>query len=149
MDGRHSSNITDNHPHPSRLLPFKAGEPAYRWITHHPWKWAVPIWCVCYNDWTLFFHFLFAPPYFILFKKYLPALSLSCSTWDLVDQGWNLGLLHWEHGVLATGPPGKASLFHFFNCFSSDLLSVLLWALVYMISSYSSFRTRAGFQSIS
>ena len=38
VDGRHSSNITDNHPHPSRLLPFKAGEPAYRSVTHHPWK---------------------------------------------------------------------------------------------------------------
>ena len=23
------------------------------------------------------------------------------------DQGLNLGLLHWEHGVLATGPPRK------------------------------------------
>ena len=23
------------------------------------------------------------------------------------DQGLNLGPLHWEHGVLATGPPGK------------------------------------------
>ena len=28
--------------------------------------------------------------------------------WDLIpDQGLNLGLLHWEHGVLATEAPGK------------------------------------------
>ena len=26
------------------------------------------------------------------------------------DQRWNLGPLHWEHGVLATGPPGKSPL---------------------------------------
>ena len=34
--------------------------------------------------------------------------------WDLVlphDQASNPGPLHWEHAVLATGPPGK-SLFH-------------------------------------
>ena len=28
------------------------------------------------------------------------------------EQGSNLGLLHQEHGVLATGPPGKSHLFH-------------------------------------
>ena len=28
-----------------------------------------------------------------------------CSMWD---QGSNLGSLHWEHMVLATGPPGKS-----------------------------------------
>ena len=34
---------------------------------------------------------------------------LSCSMWDLVpDQRSKLGPLHWEHGVLATGPPGKS-----------------------------------------
>ena len=33
-------------------------------------------------------------------------LGLSCSMWDLVpDQGSNP--LHWERGVLTTGPPGK------------------------------------------
>ena len=37
---------------------------------------------------------------------------LSCSMWDLVpDQGSNLGPLHWELGVLATGPPGKSQQF--------------------------------------
>ena len=24
------------------------------------------------------------------------------------DQGLNLGPLHWEHGILASGPPGKS-----------------------------------------
>ena len=45
------------------------------------------------------------------------ALSLSCSRWDLSvvacgiqfpNQGLNL-VLHWDCGVLATGPPGKSS----------------------------------------
>ena len=31
--------------------------------------------------------------------------SLSCS---IPHQGWNLVPLHWEHGVLATGPPGRS-----------------------------------------
>ena len=40
---------------------------------------------------------------------YLAALGLRCSRWDLFpDQGSYLGPLHWEHGVLATGPPGKS-----------------------------------------
>ena len=43
--------------------------------------------------------------------------SLSCSTQGLLgaacgiwfpDQGWNLGPLCWEHGVLAAGPPRKS-----------------------------------------
>ena len=34
------------------------------------------------------------------------ALGLSCGQFP--DQGWNLGPLHWEHRVLATGPPGKS-----------------------------------------
>ena len=34
---------------------------------------------------------------------------LSCGMWDLVPrQGSNLGPLHWEHRVLATGPPRKS-----------------------------------------
>ena len=33
----------------------------------------------------------------------------SCSMWDLVSrQGMNPGPLHWEGGVLATGPPEKS-----------------------------------------
>ena len=42
---------------------------------------------------------------------YLAALGHSCSMWDLfLNQGSNLGPLHWECGVLATGPPGKSLL---------------------------------------
>ena len=39
---------------------------------------------------------------------------------QFLDQGLNKGPLHWKHGVLATGPPGKSqkmfkmSLFHFY-----------------------------------
>ena len=37
---------------------------------------------------------------------------LSWSMWDLVpDQGSNLGPLHWELRVVATGPPGKSQQF--------------------------------------
>ena len=39
--------------------------------------------------------------------------TLSCGVWDLVptqDQGSNPGPLHWEPGVLATGPPGISPL---------------------------------------
>ena len=34
-------------------------------------------------------------------------LFVACGIW-LPDQGSNLGPLHWKHGTLATGPPGKA-----------------------------------------
>ena len=30
------------------------------------------------------------------------------------DQGWNLHPLHWKHGVLTTGPPGKSPSFNIF-----------------------------------
>ena len=30
------------------------------------------------------------------------------------DQGWNLHPLHWTHGVLTTGPPGKSPRFNIF-----------------------------------
>ena len=37
---------------------------------------------------------------------------LSCGMWDVFpEQGLNLGHLHWDHGVLATGPPGKSLSF--------------------------------------
>ena len=57
----------------------------------------------------------------LFFKKifyslfiYLAVPGLSCSMWDLVCwPGIKPGPLHWETGVLATGPPGK-SLFMFF-----------------------------------
>ena len=39
------------------------------------------------------------------------------------EQGSNLGLLHWKHGVLAIGPPGK-SLFIYFLAFSEQISCV-------------------------
>ena len=59
---------------------------------------------------------------FVKISIYLAAPGLSCSTWNLLvavcgiqfpDQQSNPGPLQWEHGILATGPPGK-SLFHLF-----------------------------------
>ena len=53
---------------------------------------------------------------FFFFLIYWAAMSLSCGMQDLLvlacgiqlpDQGLNLGPLHWEHPVLATGPLGK------------------------------------------
>ena len=39
-----------------------------------------------------------------------------CGVWDLVPWPgrWDLGLLHWEHVVLATGPPGRSLNLHSF-----------------------------------
>ena len=54
------------------------------------------------------------PCFFLSFLKkylliYLALLGLSCSMWDLVPRPVvELGPLHWEWGVLATGPPGKS-----------------------------------------
>ena len=45
---------------------------------------------------------------------YLAALDLSCSMRDLVQ---NLEPLHWELGVLITGPPGKSQMKCFKCCF--------------------------------
>ena len=39
-------------------------------------------------------------------------LIFSCGMWDLVPpQGMEPSPLHWEHGVLATGPPEKSLRF--------------------------------------
>ena len=59
--------------------------------------------CIIYNVLILFFFF---------FNFYLAASGLSCGMWaiscslrDLVpNQGSNLGPLHWERRILATGP---------------------------------------------
>ena len=37
-----------------------------------------------------------------------PALSCGMQNFQFPNQGSNLGPLHWEHGVLAAGPPGKS-----------------------------------------
>ena len=43
------------------------------------------------------------------FKKFIWLHYLSYSMWGLVPRPeLNLGPLHWEHGVLATGPLGKS-----------------------------------------
>ena len=81
----------------------------------------------------------------------LAAPGLCCGTWDLrcgicdlqlphansqlqhacriqfPDQGLNPGPLHWEHGVLPTGPPGK-SLFYY---------SLRLWVSLTFSAVYS------------
>ena len=37
---------------------------------------------------------------------------------EFPDQGWNLGPLHWEHKVLAIGPPVKSlNVIFLFVCF--------------------------------
>ena len=47
---------------------------------------------------------------------YLGVLGLSCRMWGLVPwRGIEPGPLHWEQGVLATGPPGKSPKFLIFK----------------------------------
>ena len=58
--------------------------------------------------------------FFLIFYLFiLAALGISCLVRDLLvvacgiyfpDQGLNLGPLHWKHGVLTAGPPGKSPL---------------------------------------
>ena len=38
---------------------------------------------------------------------FVPVLVVACGIY-FPDQGSNPGPLHWEHGVLATGPPGQS-----------------------------------------
>ena len=73
------------------------------------------------------FFLLFFPFIFKILKYlfiYLPVLGLSHSTQDPWSSLWHAGyssltrdqtqeFLHWEHGVLATGPPEKSILFPF------------------------------------
>jgi len=80
----------------------------------------VPFWIPQHNAWHLAFN-----TELLWFKNYILVLcwvlvaarrifncsmgTLSCGMWDLfTDQGSNPGPLHWEHGALATGPPGKS-----------------------------------------
>ena len=39
--------------------------------------------------------------------RHVNSLVAACGIW-FPDQGLDLGPLHWEHGVLATGSPGKS-----------------------------------------
>ena len=78
--------------------------------------------CLSYEKWVFkrrafffihtFLSFLsFLPSSIHLFLSfqifvYLVVPGLSCTMWGLVpDQGWTLDPLHWEHEVLAAGPP--------------------------------------------
>ena len=62
----------------------------------------------------LFFFFLVFQYLFIYLFTYLAVPGLSGGMWNLVpDQGSNPGPLHWEHGVLASVPPGKFLTFVF------------------------------------
>ena len=59
---------------------------------------------------------LVSDPFELIFI-YLAMPSLGCGTWDLqlqhvgsrsLTRESNLGSLQWEHGLLASGPPGKS-----------------------------------------
>ena len=63
-----------------------------------------------------------------LFLFILSAQGLSCNMWDLVPwPGVEPRPLHWEHGVLATGPPGKSLRICIFNTVPAVIES-LIWA---------------------
>ena len=108
---------------------------------------------VFWNLLTFFFQevFLFVLKYLFI---YLSSLSLTCSSQDLwfslqhtghlvamcellvvacgiqfPDQGSNPGPLHWEHGVLATGPPGNFQTFWYFWQTSQYQILVMFWPL--------------------
>ena len=49
-------------------------------------------------------------------------LSFSAARGIFPDKGWNLGPLHWECRVLATGPPRKSSL-----PITADLSKIGIW----------------------
>ena len=65
----------------------------------------------CWTSWLSFKKYVFvylAVPGLNGSLQGLQGLQLCCWMWDwLPDQGSNPGPLHWECGVLATGPPGK------------------------------------------
>ena len=50
------------------------------------------------------FIYLFAPGFYL---QHTNSLVVACGI-QFPDQGSNPGPLHWEHGVPATGPPGKS-----------------------------------------
>ena len=76
--------------------------------------------------------------------------TLSCGMWtsqlqhvcriQFPDQGSNPGPLHWEHGVLPTGPPGKSlfkSFAHFLvGLFVSLLLSCKSYLYILILDPY-------------
>ena len=69
----------------------------------------------------------------------LQGLQLCCWMWDwLPDQGWNPVPLHWERGVLATGPPGKPYKTFSFGTFLQILpaRAMIFW-LKYVFPTFS------------
>ena len=113
-------------------------------------------------------------PFFNWFLKtiylliYLAVPGLSCSTWDLRSSLWSWTFscsmwtvsydmwdrvpwpgiqprpLHWEHRVLATGPPGK-SLTDFLNHLNKYLIDLQLLRLLYFVFS-SCFMSHVAYQ---
>ena len=51
---------------------------------------------------------------------WLQQVSVAACMIQFPDQGWNLGPLHWEHKVLAIGPPGKSPQI-FLSCLQKNL----------------------------
>jgi len=58
----------------------------------------------CYL-WTLFKNFIWLCRALVAVRG---VSAVACGLW-IPDQESNSGLLHWEHGVVATGPPGKST----------------------------------------
>jgi len=71
---------------------------------------------------------------------YVAALGLSCGLKDLVpDQGSNPGPLHWEHRVLATGPPGKSQIRHHLALslsFPHHLYFAMSWFQLFLLMAF-------------
>ena len=72
------------------------------------------------EGWVFFFLLLFIYSYLFGYTgsllQHLRSLFVACGI-EFHDQGLNL-MLHWEHRVLATGPPGEI-LNHQFNFLNS------------------------------
>ena len=80
------------------------------------------------------------------FIYYLAVPGLSWSLWDLASwPGIELGPLHWELGVLATGPPGKSLnilfcyIFTYFNASNIWLLWILFSVSFFLVSDSAGF----------
>ena len=72
-----------------------------------------------------------------VFDLYYSVWTLSCGMWDLIDnQGSNPGPLHWELGVLATGPPGKSSVIFFLGNILGTLYILGILVLCDMLQTF-------------
>ena len=54
--------------------------------------------------------YLFILKYLFIYLAVARELLVAACGIELPDQGSNPGPLHWERGVLATGPPGKSQV---------------------------------------